>query len=106
MPRTQTLRRPKNQRPGCNLVGNIDLVETPLITEMAAAAAHLARAIKSADGPYTEIRTSGGQPDLAHHAADVRAGADRIRRLLDELTAPYGLPEAAGPAAQDDVTAA
>lgn len=92
--RRQRLTAPR--RPGCDLVGNIDLIETTVVTEMTAAARHLERATKGAAGPFTEVRASGGRPDLDRHGTDITTAADRIRRLLDELTAPYETP-APGP---------
>ncbi|OEV11521.1 hypothetical protein AN218_12520 [Streptomyces nanshensis] len=60
-----------------------------MITEMVAAAAHLERAVKRTEGPHVEVRTNGGAPDVALHGADVLAAAQRMRKSLDQLIAPY-----------------
>lgn len=81
----------------CQLVAAVRRVETPLITELVAAMFHLERLAETAGTPEQEAAAYTHDVTAEQHRSFVLGNADRIRRALETITAPYQAPAAAAP---------
>lgn len=77
----------------CDHVRTVALIETPLITDLVAAMAHLETAAERHDGPAAEARRSQVTEEV--FSSWVLGNAARIRTALDRITAPYTEPRPA-----------
>ncbi|MFI9176142.1 hypothetical protein [Streptomyces lincolnensis] len=82
-------RRPKTD---CQLADRVAGMETPMLTEMAAATFHLERLVERVGTPEQELAAYRTGMTAARHCDYVLGVADRIRRAVDQLTAPYDKP--------------
>ncbi|MCG7524033.1 hypothetical protein MHW47_06200 [Streptomyces sp. OfavH-34-F] len=77
----------------CDHVRTVARIETPLITDLVAAMAHLETAAERHDGPVAEARH--GHVTEEGFSSWIRSSAARIRTALDRITAPYSEPRPA-----------
>ncbi|MDX3070404.1 hypothetical protein PV518_51260 [Streptomyces sp. ND04-05B] len=84
--------RPERPQTDCALADRVAGMETPMLTEMAAATFHLERLLQSVGTPEQELAAYTVDMTAARHCDYVLGAADRIRRALDKLTAPYETP--------------
>ena len=92
-------RRPKTD---CQLADRVAGMETPMLTEMAAATFHLERLVERVGTPEQELAAYTADMTPARHCDYGLGTADRIRRALDTLTAPYEKPATTDPATDAD----
>ncbi|MFD4528417.1 hypothetical protein ACFWP7_31765 [Streptomyces sp. NPDC058470] len=93
--RTDSHRYPERPKTDCALADRIAGMETPMLTEMAAATFHLERLLQSVGTPEQELAAYTTDMTAARHCDYVLGVADRIRRAVDQLTAPYEKPATA-----------
>ncbi|MFF8618132.1 hypothetical protein [Streptomyces sp. NPDC015350] len=83
---------PQRQKSGCPHADRVSGMETPMITELVAAMFHLEGLLETVGTPDQELAAHPVPISPERHRKYVLDAADRIRRALDELTAPYGTP--------------
>ncbi|MFF5147853.1 hypothetical protein ACFY6U_50495 [Streptomyces sp. NPDC013157] len=84
--------RPKRPQTDCALGDRVAGIETPMLTEMAAATFHLERLQSTVGTPEQELAAYKADMTADRHRDYVLGAADRIRRALGTLTAPYETP--------------
>ncbi|MFE9428965.1 hypothetical protein ACFYNO_39150 [Kitasatospora sp. NPDC006697] len=82
----------------CDHARRIAHIETPLITDLVAAMAHLEAAAARAGSPAQEARACRGQVSEELFASWITANAARVRVALNRITAPYEPPAVTVPA--------
>ncbi|MFE1451987.1 hypothetical protein [Streptomyces olivaceoviridis] len=70
-------------------INQVRTVESPLIAELVAAMRHLEHAAQAAGTPADEASHYSGRITTEQLGQWVLGNADRIRRALDRITAPY-----------------
>ncbi|MET8746279.1 hypothetical protein [Streptomyces sp. NPDC004728] len=73
---------------GCDLVGQVRTIESPLMTDLVAAMWHLERIAETAGSPAEEAAHYDGRADDQLRGW-VLANAERIQQALNTITAPY-----------------
>ncbi|GAA2264721.1 hypothetical protein GCM10010232_66090 [Streptomyces amakusaensis] len=82
-------RTPGLPQSGCPFADRVSRTETPMLTAMAAAMFHLEHLVETVGTPEQERAAHTAPVSAEHHREYVLGNAARIRRALDELTAPY-----------------
>ncbi len=95
----------QRQKTGCPLADRVSGTETPMVTEMVGAMFHLEGLLESVGTPEQELAAYTVPVTPEQHREYVLDAADRIRRALDQLTAPYTAASAPSTTATGDTAA-
>lgn len=73
----------------CQMVDQVQTVESPLITDLVAAMRHLERIAETTGTPADEVAHYNGHASADQFRDWVLGNANRIQQALDTITAPY-----------------
>ncbi|MEU0949936.1 hypothetical protein ABZ379_45850 [Streptomyces canus] len=91
---------------GCPHADRVSGMETPMITEMVGAMFHLEALQKVVGTPEQELAAYTVPITSERHREYVLGAAERIRRVLDQLTAPYTAAAEPGTTTADSTSGA
>uniref|UniRef100_UPI0015C5024D hypothetical protein n=1 Tax=Streptomyces caniscabiei TaxID=2746961 RepID=UPI0015C5024D len=82
-------RTPERPKTGCPFADRVSGMETPMLTDMVGAMFHLEHLVEVVGTPEQELAAYTVPITSERHREYVLGAAERIRRVLDQLTAPY-----------------